>query len=558
MKNATRTKTSKMVRTLLLGVFVSSFALSSLSPAFAEGEDRRMQLAPGARQSEEERRIAIEQQKLPFPDLGFCSQLKDEKLYRGGDKVMRVIYVGKGGWLYRSLDFRTDYTMSQDTLDSMQRLKDRLKEKGTELYIVLQPSRAVVANKHIDPKEMPEGYDWQVAKKNYQGLISTLQGLGINITDLSSPPDDFEYFFKGDPHWRREGANWSAQQVAKLVLQHPLFKTKEKEEFSNEITWWLESEKGEFDEFVEKVCKVIVPPERRPMWATTALTQVTSADALFGDVTYPDIAIVGTSNTAHEEDFNFVGSLKLALKSDIRNRAMSAGGFGGAGVVFFSTDEFQDYPPKILLWEFLSHHTFEDPVAFRQMIPAVSGKCSGENLLASAEKAFAPPPPESTKEDSVQPASADQAAATAPQAGEGTPAQEAVTPQKPPVAEPSTLAVYGPELPNAKKRKKKYEAMNEVMFFDNLDTQNVMAQGSYLELEVTQPESRQIKIGVLYDNGEAEEVDVSRSIRAENNGRYFLEFDQKYAGKVVMVQIATDKPKGQIKAQICKYKDGNI
>lgn len=303
--------------------------------AIAEGErDEAGQLAPGAKMTDEERRIAIEQQKLPYPDLAFCSQqLKDETLYRGGDRVMRVIYPGKSGWLFRSLDFRTDFTMSDPILVYMKRLNETLKKRGIDLYVMLQPPRAVLATDHIDPKEMPEGYSASEGQRGYQALVSKLQSLGINIKDLSNPPGILNISSRAT---RTGGGRikWTADQMAEMILKNPLFKDKKKEEFSNEITWWLESEKGEFDEFVEKICKVIIPPERRPMWATTALSDVTDASALFGDVTYPDIAIVGTSNTAHEEDFNFVGSLKLALKSDIRNRALSAGGFGGAGLCF--------------------------------------------------------------------------------------------------------------------------------------------------------------------------------------------------------------------------------
>ncbi len=556
MKNTAGTKNTKLMRALLLGAFAAVFCSGLFSlPAFAEGDgDDGRQLPAGAKMSDEERRIAIEQQKLPYPDLAFCSkQLKDETLYRGGDRVMRVIYPGKGGWLFRSLDFRTDFTMSEPILAYMKRLNETLKKKGIDLYVVLQPPRAVLASDHIDPKEMPEGYTASQGRQGYQALISKLQSLGIQTKDLSNPPGDFEYFFKGDPHWRREGSKWTADQMAEIILKNPLFKDKKKEEFSNEITWWLESEKGEFDEFVEKICKVIIPPERRPMWATTALTQVNDASALFGDVTYPDIAIVGTSNTAHEEDFNFVGSLKLALKSDIRNRALSAGGFGGAGVVFFASDEFQGFPPKILIWEFLAHHTFEDPPAFRQMIPAINGACKTEESLVTAEldfKAPAPPAPPVAPGGTV-PVAVPADAPIDPATG-----QPVATPVEV-VAKPAVVEEFGPFLPNAKK-KKNIVPMKEIMFFDNLDTKNVTAKGHYLYLEVTAPESRLIKIGVLYDNGEAEEIDVSRSLRAQNNGKYYLEFDQNYAGKVVMVQAATDKPDGHLKAQICKYNDASL
>ncbi|MBK9586583.1 MAG: hypothetical protein KA099_12005 [Alphaproteobacteria bacterium] len=553
MRSTTGNMNNRVTRALLLGAFAAVFCSGLFSmPAIAEGErDEAGQLAPGAKMTDEERRIAIEQQKLPYPDLAFCSkQLKDETLYRGGDRVMRVIYPGKNGWLFRSLDFRTDFTMSDPILVYMKRLNETLKKRGIDLYVMLQPPRAVLATDHIDPKEMPEGYSASEGQRGYQALVSKLQSLGVNIKDLSNPPGDFEYFFKGDPHWRREGSKWTADQMAEMILKNPLFKDKKKEEFSNEITWWLESEKGEFDEFVEKICKVIIPPERRPMWATTALSDVTDASALFGDVTYPDIAIVGTSNTAHEEDFNFVGSLKLALKSDIRNRALSAGGFGGAGVVFFASDEFQDHPPKILIWEFLSHHTFEDAPAFRQMLPALNGACKTEEAVVSAELDFkAPAPPQAP----VDPAAIPVAVPVDPATGQPVPAvtTEAVA------VKPAPLAEYGPFLPT-KRKPKNTAPMKEIRFFEALDTQNIMAKGHYLYLEVTAPESRLVKIGVLYDNGEAEEIDVSRSLRAQNNGKYYLEFDQNYPGKVIMVQAATDKPDGHLKAQICKYSDASL
>lgn len=551
MKNKAGIINITLKRALLMGAFATVFCsglFSSHVLAQDNGDDGR-QLPAGAKMSDEERRIAIEQQKLPYPDLAFCSkQLKDETLYRGGDRVMRVIYPGKNGWLFRSLDFRTDFTMSDATLNYMKRLNDTLKARGIDLYVMLQPPRAVLASDHIDPKEMPEGYSTSEGRQGYQALITKLQSLGIQIKDLSNPPGDFEYFFKGDPHWRREGSKWTADQMAEMILKNPLFKDKKKEEFSNEITWWLESEKGEFDEFVEKICKVIIPPERRPMWATTALSDVTDASALFGDVTYPDIAIVGTSNTAHEEDFNFVGSLKLALKSDIRNRALSAGGFGGAGVVFFASDEFQQHPPKILIWEFLSHHTFEDAPAFRQMLPALNGACKAEEAVVTAELDFKAPAPAVPE---VVPAAVPAVAPIDPATGQPVAVAEPV------VVKPVPVEEYGPFLPTKRKPRNK-APMKEIRFFETLDTQNIMAKGHYLYLEVTAPESRLVKIGVLYDNGEAEEIDVSRSLRAQNNGKYYLEFDQNYPGKVIMVQAATDKPDGHLKAQICKYKNASL
>lgn len=466
---------------------------------------------------------------LPYPNLSTCKALKDESLYRGEDRVMKFVHVGTAGWLYRSFDFRTDFKMPEKTMTFMRRVNEALKAKGVDLYVVLQPSRAMVVPQHIDPKDAPEGYDPAVAKANYQALIAELQKNGIQTTDLSNPPSDFEYFFRGDPHWRREGAMWTAQEMSKLIKKNPLFKDRAPEAFSNEITWWLESEKGEFDEFVDKFCGVDIPPERRPMWATTAVAGEASADALFGDVTYPDIAIVGTSNTAHEEDFNFVGSLKQELGADIRNKAVAAGAFSGSSIFFYSSDEFHQHTPKIVIWEFLSHHIFDDYDGFRQMVPAIYGPCDEKDALAVAEGALKSPP------GYVDP-------------------DTVVGPKLPAQAEALTAADYGPQLPNAKKRRQKAQ-LHELVFLNGLEKKNITPKNSYLYLEVKSPENRLLKIGALYANGDAEEIDVSRSRRAENNGKYYLEFNRDIDAPLMLLQIATDKPVGTVKARVCQYKN---
>ncbi len=525
-----------------------------VKPAFAQ--DVTLDAArPGAKEDDGDNQRPAG--PLPYPDLSKCAAIKDGSLYRGEDRVMKFIHVGTAGWLYRSLDFRMDYTMPEKTMNYMKRVNEALKAKGVDLYVVLQPSRAMVVPGHIDPNDVQEGYDPKVAKRNYQALISELQSNGIQTTDLSNPPNDFEYFFRGDPHWRREGSMWTAKQMASLILQNQFFNGREPEKFSNEITWWLESEKGEFDEFVDKFCGVDIPPERRPMWATTALAGEASEASLFGDVTYPGIAIVGTSNTAHEQDFNFVGSLKQELSADIRNKAVAAGGFAGSSLLFYASDEFHEHTPKIVIWEFLSHHIFDDYIGFRQMLPAIYGACSEQEALAVATTKIVPPVGyvDPNFIGPMQPVAVDPAAAV-PAVAPVVPVAGGVVDPNAPVMLAATMDEYGPPLPStAKKKNRLSEEMHESLVFENLDTKAISPQDSYLYIEVTAPESRLLEIGVLYANGDAEEIDVSRSRRAENNGKYYLEFNPDFVDPVVMVQIETDKPQGDVKARICKYKN---
>ncbi|MCB1783652.1 MAG: hypothetical protein KDI13_06610 [Alphaproteobacteria bacterium] len=463
---------------------------------------------PGAKADEEH------SAPVSYPDVYGCSPLMDPDIYKGSHKILKFIYPGKDGFLFRSADFRTDFSIPDKTLFYMKQVNARLKRKGVDLVVIVQPPRAVQMTDYLDPAHIPEGYDPDVAKRNFKGFLQKLNSEGITAVDLTNPPKDVRYFFKGDPHWRREGAQWSAEKVAEVVRQNPKYKDIPKEEFAIEITWWLESEKGEFDEFVEGACNVTWPPDRRPMWATTSLTNDVSSDSLFGDVTYPDIAIVGTSNTAHEEDFNFAGSLKQALHADVRNRALSAGGFSGASLVYYATDEFQEHPPKVLLWEFLAHHDYNDYVGLRQMLPAIDGVCKSEDALAETEVKITP------SHWVAQKMAQDAAAANA----------------------------YGP----MQKAKSKKPLVYDFTVFRNLDDKKILGKGSYLYMEVTNPEIRVLHAGILYTDGEADQVDLSRSLRVDNNGKYYLLFNPDIDKDVAMVQIETDKMVGDVKARICK------
>ena len=504
MKN--RTKVFQKILTAAILITAVMFLTSSKS--HATDENPAMQ-RPGAKNEEGVVNVTSPD---AYPDLSLCiNRLHDPNIYRGSKRrILKQIEPGKDGWLFRSADFRTDFSMSEQTFNYMVSVNEALKAKGVDLYLVIQPARAMLMHEYINPHNMPEGYSAKTAKKNYKELIKKLNSAGVKAVDLSDTPSDLVYFFKGDPHWRREGAQWTAEQLAKMIRKNKQYKKIKKEEFSVEITWWLESEKGEFDEFVEEICEVEIPPERRPMWATTSLSGV-SEDSLFGDVTYPDIAIIGTSNTAHEEDFNFVGSLKQALNADIRNKALSAGAFSGSGLLFFSTEEFHQYPPKILIWEFLSHHNFEDPVGFRQMLPAIQGQCTDDNALAMSDNVTINIP---------------------------------VIEEKPtdPESEPNTTTP----------QPRKPVEMHEVVFMDYLEDKNIRALDSYLQLDVTNPENRLLKVSVLYANGDADTIDVTRSRRGENNGRYYIDFSQDFDQELMLIQIETDKPTGTVKARLCK------
>ena len=466
---------------------------------------------------------------LVYPDLTPClEKLRDPSVYKGSKgKLFKQIEPGKDGWLFRTVDFRSDFTMPDKTFDSIVSVKDALKRKGVDLYVVVQPPRAMLMHDYVDPEHMPQGYDWTVAKTNYKAMVQRLNDAGIYAVDLSDIPSGLDYFFKGDFHWRKEGAQWSAEQVSNMIRENPQYGSIEKQEFSVEITDWLKGEKGDFDDFVEEVCGVTMPSERLPVWATTLVSDSVSEDSLFGSPAYPDIAIVGTSNTANQEDFNFVGFLKQALEVDVRNHAVAGGAFSGAARLFFSSEEFHKYPPKILIWEFLSHHNFDDYAGFRQMLPAIEGGCTDEEALVVS----------------------DILALKAPKGS--------ISSLGPSVPVPVIAGIsVGPSAQGFRKAKRG-APLHEVVFLDYLEDKHIKAGDVYLDLGVVEPGNRVLKVSTLYANGDADTIDVSRSRHGENNGRYFIDFTGDIDQELMLIQIETDKPEGTIKARLCS-KNKNI
>ena len=161
----------------------------------------------------------------PIPtgaDIPVCAAARTAGAY-ARKRDLRYILHGKDGWLFRTIDFRTDFTASPETLDYFKRLNNLLKSKGQTLVIALQPPRAVVSAQHIDFADMPKGYSPEKARAGYEAFLQQLDKLGIVTADLSGVSPDVTYFSKGDFHWAPAGSGDAAQKVAAVLKKLPAY-----------------------------------------------------------------------------------------------------------------------------------------------------------------------------------------------------------------------------------------------------------------------------------------------------------------------------------------------
>jgi alginate biosynthesis protein AlgX len=416
-------------------------------------------------------------------NLPVCDIAKQAETYDKTKEQYKYVVQGKDGWLYRTVDFKTDFTIAPPSLKYFKRLDEILKSKRQILIVLLQPPRAVVAAEHIDYKNAPNGYKSENGIAGYKAFIKQLSEQGILAVDLSYAPSSPDYYQKGDIHWNYEGARWSAEQVSNLIKTLPEYNTLEKKDFHSEIISWEIPGRGTIEDLIQEICRYNIEAVSYPVWATTPVSGTNSVEeSLLGEIAFPDITVVGTSNSYLDYKLNFVGALKTYLKADVYNAAIIGGGFGSSAFRYYASDEYHKNPPKIVIWEFLTQHNFNAVDAknsFRQMIPAIQGACKKEQALIEFDTRI-----NSFKTD----------------------------------------------------------------FFKEMVGKNL--KDSYLYIEATEPEGRSLRLEILYEDGEADAVDMSRNTRMSNNGKYYFELQDNTP---LFFHLITDKAEGHFHARLCHY-----
>lgn len=440
-----------------------------------------------------------------------CPAIRTDAAYRGKNRIFKYILPGKDGWLFRTADFRKDFTLSDKALDAFQSVNSALAAQGSKLVVLLQPPRGIFANAHMTATELPQGYNPDAARASYKRFIAQLKAQNVAVVDLGEVPADMPYFMKADPHWSVLGARYSAEKAADLIRSFSAYDSIGKEDFSTRIVGKEQHERGDFEEFVLKICGGKASPASVDIWETTPEKEEnTTTESLFGDMPMPSIVALGTSNTENDRELNFVGSLEALLSADIYNAALAGGGFGGSAISWFSSDDFRTHPPKIVIWEFLAHHDFEDFRTFRQIVPAIGGACSSSDAVATFDADLSGP----------------------------------AMPMRP--------------LPEEEGDDDKDARMTLTTLFGGLDKKISAPSGHFLYLEATQPIERRVRVGILYSNGDAEEIDLTRSRRTPNNGKYFLALDESQGAIPLLIELGTDRNEGKISARLCSRPMGKL
>lgn len=285
---------------------------------------------------------------------------------------------GRDGWLFRSDDLRTTFGPDEEGHRQLKRFRDALKQRGVDLVVVYQPTRAMLHRDKL-PRGVQKTYNHDLAKFSYGLTLQRFRKAGLVVPDLmqlvnnrSSEP----YFFRGDHHWTPYGAQRTARVVADAIKALPSYRNMQTAKFTTERTGILRK-KGTLYKAATLLCGAGYAEQYVDRFATAAAE---SAD-LFGETAVPPITLVGTSNS--DSAYNFAGFLAEQLGVDVLNASVAGGRHDGALLQYLPSDDFQKSPPKIMIWEFETNHNLSQRTFYRQVVPMVTNGCRTKRSVLS-------------------------------------------------------------------------------------------------------------------------------------------------------------------------------
>ncbi|MGA0586524.1 alginate O-acetyltransferase [Dyella sp. KRB-257] len=316
------------------------------------------------------------------PCCQLCPLASNPQVYAGSKFLndFRVLVDGRDGWLFRTgLDLTTRFDVSDASIEQLRRLSDALRRRGTQIVMIYQPPRGLMDFDELTPKERRR-YDVDAARRNYALALQRLRRGGVIVPPLDQLVDEhkgYDYYFRRDHHWTAAGAQHTAEVIAQTMRRLPGFSSVPRKQFTTRSDGVI-GKPGT----LQKVASQLCGGGYSLQYESAFVTEQEGGGSLLGDETQPEVVLVGTSNSDTKGGYNFPGYLEQYLGVDVLDVAITGGSFEGSLLHYLASKEFQQHPPKYLIWETpyqdypsSEHNPYK---IYRQAVPLVTGGCHGK------------------------------------------------------------------------------------------------------------------------------------------------------------------------------------
>ncbi|WP_442112275.1 alginate O-acetyltransferase [Pseudomonas sp. NUPR-001] len=264
------------------------------------------------------------------------------------------VVLGREQWLFSDEEFKpvanSDH-FEQENLALIRGVRDTLQQRGVQLVLAIVPAKARLYSEYLGEQTPASLHD-----DLYNEFHAQARQAGVFAPDLLAPlttaKNRGQVFLRTDTHWTPLGAEVAAQHLAEAVSRQNLL-SGEPQQFITEQRPGAPY-KGDLTNFLPLdplFSNLLPPPDTLQARSTRpAQSAAQNPDALFADNQIP-VALVGTSYSANP-NWNFLGALQQALRSDVVNYAEDGHGPLLPMLKYLQSAAFKDSAPQVLIWEF--------------------------------------------------------------------------------------------------------------------------------------------------------------------------------------------------------------
>jgi hypothetical protein len=220
--------------------------------------------------------------QAPAADGIDCTGLDIPENYRDYNWLTTISY-GREGVLFRSsVDLSPIERYSMVDFHNIRRLVEALKARGTNLVVAVVPPRGLVLQGLLDPANpLHAAFDADGVRATFEANLELLGRAGAivpQLLDSAMRHPDIHFFYPDDFHWTSDGARISAEEIGALVRAHPDYERLTPGEFAveplGERAWF-----GPYSEAVDDICGVRPAATPQRFYATREVTSGASASS---------------------------------------------------------------------------------------------------------------------------------------------------------------------------------------------------------------------------------------------------------------------------------------
>ena len=272
---------------------------------------------------------------------------------RNLDKIREMpVLEGKSGVFFRiQSDLRMDHRVSDEAIALLARLSQALEARGTLLIYLPVPTKGLAMPQMLPREAKLYGFEAKIAARVFDDVVTRMNGVGVlavnPLQNMQKLPSDERPFFQADFHWTTSGARAAALAVGATLAEHRVVENREKTRFQTHEIGMKTAFSGQ-RRIMQKYCAKALPLPRVMGFETRKDQPVETLD-LFGEQQV-QVVLVGTS-FSDSDISNFAGFLSQELGAEVQNHALTGGNQFGAITDYLISDEYNENPPKLLIWE---------------------------------------------------------------------------------------------------------------------------------------------------------------------------------------------------------------